>query len=309
MKLIAGRSNLKLCEEISHYVDCPLVSTTIKNFSDGELSVSIDENVRGEQCFVIQSLISNDSIMELFILLDTLKRASAGLITAVIPYYGYARQDRKPRSRTPISAKLIAELLQAAGAHRVITMDLHAGQIQGFFDVPVDDLYARKTFIEHIRSKHLENICVVSPDAGGAPRARSIAKHIDASLAIIDKRREKANMSEVIHIIGDVKDKNCIIVDDIADTCGTLANAAKTLKDNGAISVQAYITHGVLSGEAFQRINNSSLDELCITNTIDHSAQNYREVFEKINIICVADVFGEAIRRVNNNESVSSLFD
>lgn len=307
MKLIAGRSNLQLSKEIAKYLSVHLVDAQLKNFSDGEISVHIEENVRGEVCFVVQSLESNDSIMELLIIIDALKRASAGYIIAVTPYYGYARQDRKSKSRTPITAKLLADLIETAGANKVITMDLHAGQIQGFFDISVDDLYARKIFVEHIKQQHLTNTCVVSPDAGGAPRARSVAKHIDASLAIIDKRREKANMSEVLHIIGDVKDKHCIIVDDIADTCGTLANAASALRQNGAASVRAYITHGVLSGSAMTRIKESQLDELCITNTIDNSDDIISN--NKIIVLSVGNIFGEAIRRVYNQESVSSLFE
>lgn len=307
MKLIAGRSNLQLSKEIAKYLSVHLVDAQLKNFSDGEISVHIEENVRGEVCFVVQSLESNDSIMELLIIIDALKRASAGYIIAVTPYYGYARQDRKSKSRTPITAKLLADLIETAGANKVITMDLHAGQIQGFFDISVDDLYARKIFVEHIKQQHLTNTCVVSPDAGGAPRARSVAKHIDASLAIIDKRREKANMSEVLHIIGDVKDKHCIIVDDIADTCGTLVNAASALRQNGAASVRAYITHGVLSGSAMTRIKESQLDELCITNTIDNSDDIVSN--NKIIVLSVGNIFGEAIRRVYNQESVSSLFE
>lgn len=303
MKIISGCSNDELTKSIAHYLNEKPVDVKLEKFSDGEIACEILENVRGDDCFVIQPMISSDSILSLLIIADALKRASAGSNIAVIPYYGYARQDRKSKSRTPITAKLIADLLQISGYDRVITMDLHAGQIQGFFDIPVDDLFARKTFIEDIKNQNLDNLCIVSPDAGGAPRARSIAKPLNASLAIIDKRREVANKSEVMHVIGDVMDKNCIIVDDIADTCGTLTNAAQALENNGAKSVRAYITHGVLSGPAKERIATSCLEELVITDTIWHGHD-----MRKIRRVSVSEVFAEAIRRIYNNESVSNLF-
>jgi len=307
MKLISGKSNEELSKKISEYLDVKLVDMKLSKFSDGEISCEILENVRGNDCYVIQTFDSSDSIMSLFIIGDALKRASCGRITAVVPYYGYARQDRKSRSRTPITAKLLADLITASGYNRVITMDLHAGQIQGFFNLPVDDLFARKTFIEDIKKQDLEDICIVSPDAGGAPRARSIAKPFNASLAIIDKRREKANHSEVMHVIGDVTDKDCIIVDDIADTCGTLTNAASALKKSGAKSVRAYITHGVLSGPAAERILDSQIQELVVTDTIYYDRTSKINT-QKIRTVTVSEVFAEAIRRVHNNESVSNLF-
>ena len=307
MKIISGNSNIDLSTKISEYLDIKLTDASLGKFSDGEINFQILENVRGEDCYVVQTLSSCDSIMSLFIMGDALKRASAGRITAVVPYYGYARQDRKSRSRTPITAKLLADLIQTTGFDRVITMDLHAGQIQGFFNIPVDDLYAKKSFIKDIEKKNLENLCIVSPDAGGAPRARSIAKPLNASLAIIDKRREVANKSEVMHVIGDVEEKNCIIVDDIADTCGTLSNAASALKKNGAKKVSAYITHGVLSGPAVERILESQLDELVITDTI-HYDRTIKKDTNKIRVVSVYHVFAEAIRRVHNDESVSNLF-
>lgn len=302
MKLLSGKSNDDLAIAVAKYLDVKLVDINLTKFSDGEIACEVLENVRGDDCFIVQTLDSSDAIIALLILADALKRASAGRITAVIPYYGYARQDRKSKSRTPITAKLLANMIEVAGVDRVITMDLHAGQIQGFFDIPVDDLYARKTFVEDIRDQDLFDLCIVSPDAGGAPRARAIAKEFDASLAIIDKRREKANHSEVLHVIGNVIDKNCIIVDDIADTCGTLVNAAKALEDNGAKSVRAYITHGVLSGSARDRISGSTLEELVITDTI------LQRNSKKLRGVSVSKVFGEAIRRIYNNESVSNLF-
>jgi ribose-phosphate pyrophosphokinase len=305
MKILSGGSNDALATSIAEYLSDKLVDVNLTRFSDGEIACEVLENVRGEDCFVVQSMTHSVAIMALLIMADALKRASAGSITAVVPYYGYARQDRKSRSRTPITAKLIADLLQTAGFDRVITMDLHAGQIQGFFDVPVDDLFARKTFIRDIQNQNLEDICIVSPDAGGAPRARSIAKPLNAQMALIDKRREQANQSEVMHVVGEknVLDKNCIIVDDIADTCGTLVNAALALENAGAKSVRAYITHGVLSGSAKERIANSCLEELVITNTIYHPHE-----MKKIRRVSVSNVFAEAIRRVYNNESVSNLF-
>jgi ribose-phosphate pyrophosphokinase len=305
MKILSGLSNDPLAQKISDYLSVKPVSVNLTKFSDGEIACEVLENVRGEECFVVQPMTHSDSILALLIMADALKRASAGNITAVIPYYGYARQDRKSKSRTPITAKLIANLLQTSGFSRVITMDLHAGQIQGFFDIPVDDLYARKTFIKDIENQKLQDICIVSPDAGGAPRARSIAKPLNAQMALIDKRREKANQSEVMHVVGErnVEGKNCIIVDDIADTCGTLVNAALALKNAGAKTVRAYITHGVLSSNAKEKIGISCLEELVITDTINHYEST------KIRVVSVSDVFAEAIRRIYNNESVSNLFN
>jgi len=305
MRILDGKSNSDFCDKLCKYLDVKKVEMNLSKFSDGEIACEVLENVRGDDCFVVQPMTHSDAILSLMIMADALKRASAGRITAVIPYFGYARQDRKSKSRTPITAKLIADLLQTAGFDRVITMDLHAGQIQGFFDISVDDLFARKTFIEDIQNQNLEDICIVSPDVGGAARARSIAKPLNAYIALIDKRREQVNQSEVMNVVGEknVLDKNCIIVDDIADTCGTLVNAALALENAGAKSVRAYITHGVLSGSAKERIANSCLEELVITNTICHPHE-----MKKIRTVSVSEVFAEAIRRIYNNESVSNLF-
>jgi len=309
MKLISCNSNKALAEAISSYLDIPLTQASIKRFSDNEIFVEIMENVRGEDCFVIQSTSypANDHLMELLIAIDALKRGSARRITAVIPYFGYARQDRKTGSRTPISAKLVANLITAAGADRVLTMELHAGQIQGFFDIPVDNLIAGPVFVPHIEEQfNGQPLCIVSPDVGGVVRARSLAKRLGADLAIIDKRREKAGVSEVMHVIGEVDGKVCLMVDDIVDSGGTLCNAAKALKDHGANSVSAYITHGVLSDPAVERINKSELTELVITNSI--AQPDKVKTCDRIREVSIATLMGEAIRRIANDESVSKLF-
>jgi ribose-phosphate pyrophosphokinase len=309
MKLLAGNSNAQLARDIGIYLDHPLCKAQIQAFADNEIHVRIDENVRGEDVFVIQSTCNpvNDSLMELLICIDALKRSSAKRITAVMPYFGYARQDRKVGGRTPISAKLVANLIERAGADRVMTMDLHAGQIQGFFDIPVDNLTALPVLAADIREHHMAgNLTVVSPDVGGVVRARALAERIGADLAIVDKRRPKAGVSEVMNIIGDVKDRKCIIVDDMVDSGGTLANAAKAIMDKGAESILAYASHGVLSGKAHENMTNSVLTELVVTDSIPfkqgitHSA--------KIRQITVAPLIGEAIRRISNEESVSILF-
>ncbi len=310
MKLLSANSNLALAEDIAKYLGVPLMKTTVKTFSDKEIFVEIHENVRGEDVFLIQSTSypANDNIMELLVCLDALKRASAKRITAVIPYFGYARQDRKPGARTPISAKLVANIITSAGADRVLTLDLHAGQIQGFFDIPLDNLFASPVLVKDIKEKFdTSNVTVVSPDVGGVVRARSYAKKINADLAIIDKRREKAGISEVMNVIGDVKDKDCIIVDDIVDSGGTLCNAAAALIENGAKSVEAYITHGVLSGSACKRIKDSVLRTLAITDSIKITDEVKGE--SKIRIVTIAPLIAEAIKRISEETSVSSLFE
>lgn len=310
MKLIAGNSNPTISRGISEYLGVDLTDARIQRFSDEEVFVEINENMRGEDVFIIQSTSypANDHIMELLVTLDALKRASAKRVTAVIPYFGYARQDRKPAPRTPISSKLVADILTVAGADRVLTIDLHAEQIQGFFDIPVDNLRAAPVFSADILEKYNNsNLAVVSPDVGGVVRARALAKRIDATLAIIDKRREKAGVSEVMNIIGDIKGKDCIIVDDIVDSAGTLCNAAAALMNAGAASVSAYITHGVLSGKALERIENSSLKELVITDSIcpTEAAQKVKN----IRVLSVAPLIAEAVKRISEETSVSSLFD
>jgi ribose-phosphate pyrophosphokinase len=311
MKLITGNSNLPLAKGIADYLGLPLTDASVRRFADNEIFVEIHENVRGEDMFVIQSTShpANDNLMELLIMIDALRRASAKRITAVLPYFGYARQDRKPGPRTPISAKLVANLITEAGADRVLTVDLHAGQIQGFFDIPTDNLYAAPVMAADIMERHNEkSLTVVSPDVGGVVRARALSKRIaDAPLAIVDKRREKAGVSEVMNIIGDVKDRFCILIDDIADSAGTLCNAADALKAAGASDVVAYITHGVLSGEAVNRISNSSLRKMVITDSIiaSEAAQNC----EKIRYLPISPLLGEAIKRIADESSVSSLFD
>lgn len=309
MKLISGNSNLGLAEDISSYLDMPLTQTTIKRFSDKEIFVEIMENVRGEDAFFIQSTSfpANDHLMELLIAIDALKRGSARRITAVIPYFGYARQDRKTGGRTPISAKLVANLITAAGADRVLTLELHAGQIQGFFDIPLDNLSCAPVFVPYINENFKgENICIVSPDVGGVVRARQLAKRINADLAIIDKRREEAGVSEVMHVIGDVKDKACILVDDIVDSGGTLCNAAVALEAHGAKSVHAYVVHGVLSGAAVERVKNSPLKNLVITDSI--AATEEMKAAHNITQIPIASLIGEAIKRVSEERSISELF-
>ena len=310
MKLVTGNSNLKLAKNISDYVGLGLSNCDVKRFADKEIFVEMQENVRGEDVFVIQSTSfpANDNLMELLIIIDTLKRASAKRITAVIPYFGYARQDRKPGPRTPITSKLIANMIDKAGANRVLTMDLHAGQIQGFFDIPTDNLFAAPTLTTNIKNKIKDNIpIVVSPDVGGVVRARIIASRIGADLAIVDKRREKAGASEVMNIIGDVSGRSCFIIDDIVDSAGTLCNASDALLEQGAIDVYAYVTHGVLSGEAVERVNKSSLTKLIVTDTIEESDLVIKS--DKIEVISTSPLLGEAIKRISDEKSVSSLFD
>ncbi len=309
MKIMTGNSNRPLAEAISAFLNLPLTKARVRRFSDMEVFVEIDENVRGEDVFLIQSTSypTNDNLMELLVALDALKRGSARRITAVIPYYGYARQDRKSGPRTPISAKLVANLITSAGADKVLTLDLHAAQIQGFFDIPTDNLFAAPVFTKDIVERvNGEGLSIVSPDVGGVLRARAIAKRLDADLAIIDKRRERAGDSEVMHIIGDIKDQRCILVDDIVDSAGTLCNAAEALMNAGAKSVSAYVTHGVLSGGAVARVSASPLQELVMTDSIQATeavrvAQNTRQ-------ITIAPLLGEAMRRISEERSVSSLF-
>ena len=310
MKILSCNSNRPLAESISKNLNSQLVKAEVKRFSDMEVFVEVQENVRGEDMFVIQSTSypANDNLMELLVSLDALRRASARRITAVIPYYGYARQDRKSGPRTPISAKLVANLITKAGADRVLTMDLHAGQIQGFFDIPTDNLFAAPVFLKDIEERYNNKpVVIVSPDVGGVVRARAIARRINANLAIIDKRREKAGSSEVMNIIGDVTNHHCILVDDIIDSGGTLCNAAQALTDVGAISVDAYVTHGVLSGSAVTRISNSPLDTLVTTDSI--IATEAVKISSNIRQISIAPIIGEAIRRVHMEQSVSSLFE
>ncbi len=308
IKVFSGNSNPGLAEKICSYLDVPVGRALVKTFSDGEIAVEINESVRGLDTFVVQSTCPpvNNNLMELLILIDALKRASAERINAIIPYYGYARQDRKVAPRQPISAKLVANLITVAGADRVLTMDLHAGQIQGFFDIPVDNLYASPILLNYLRKKFKNDLVIVSPDAGGVERARAFAKRLDASLAIIDKRREMANVAQVMHIVGDVKGKISVILDDMVDTAGTLTRAAEALKGHGAAAIYACCTHPVLSGNAIERIIDSPIEELIVTDTIPISPQG--SSCKKIKVLSVAELFGEAIRRIHNNESVSSLF-
>ncbi|GGB04848.1 ribose-phosphate pyrophosphokinase [Brucella endophytica] len=310
MKLFAGNSNRVLAEAVAKYLDIPLGKASVRRFADQEIFVEIQENVRGEDVFVLQSTSypANDHLMELLIMIDALRRSSARRITAVMPYFGYARQDRKPTSRSPISAKLVANLITEAGANRVLTLDLHAGQIQGFFDIPTDNLYAVPVIARDIKTRYaLDNIMVVSPDVGGVVRARSLAKRLDAQLAIVDKRRERPGESEVMNVIGDVTGKDCLLFDDIVDSGGTLCNAAEALLAKGAKSVTAYITHGVLSGGAVARITSSKLKELVITDSIQPTAAILAA--PNIRVLSIADLIGEAISRTASEESVSSLFD
>ena len=310
MKILACNSNRPLAEAMSNYLDLPLTKASVRRFSDMEVFVEIHENVRGEDVFVIQSTSypANDHLMELLVSLDALKRSSARRVTTVIPYFGYARQDRKSASRTPISAKLVANILTAAGADRVLTLDLHSGQIQGFFDIPTDNLIAAPVLVKDIQDCHSrQDLVIVSPDVGGVVRARDIARRLDADLAIIDKRRERAGVSEVVNIIGDVIGRRCIIIDDIVDTAGTLCNAAVALIEAGALSVYAYVTHGVLSGGAVSRVVASPIETLVITDSIVateavRAARNIRQV-------TIAPLMGEAIRRISEERSVSSLFN
>jgi ribose-phosphate pyrophosphokinase len=310
MKILAGNSNRALAEAIAAYLGEPLTRCQVRRFADMEIFVQIEENVRGEDTFIIQSTSfpANDHLMELLIMTDALRRSSARRITAVLPYFGYARQDRRAMGRTPISAKLVANLITRAGADRVLTVDLHAGQIQGFFDIPTDNLFAAPVMVNDIKQNlDLDNVMVVSPDVGGVVRARALAKRIDAQLAIVDKRRERAGESEVMNIIGDVAGKTCILYDDIADSGGTLVNAAEALLAKGAREVHAYVTHGVLSGGAVARIASSQLKELVLTDSIMPTAAI--RVARNIRVISIAPLIGEAIQRTSKEESVSSLFD
>ena len=309
--LLTGNANPNLAKNIASHLNLPLCDVTVGQFSDGELNIQINENVRGSNAFIIQSTCAptNDNLMELVLMADALRRASAGYITAIIPYFGYARQDRRVRSaRVPISAKVAADMMASVGINHVITVDLHADQIQGFFDMPVDNVYATPVTFNDIRSKNLKDLVVVSPDVGGVVRARAIAKRLnDADLAIIDKRRPRANQVQVMNIIGDVKDRDCVIVDDIVDTAGTLCMAVKALKEQGARSVTAYATHPVLSGDAIDNIINSSLDEIVVTDTIPLSAA--AAACPKIRQLDMSKYFAEIIRRIEQNGSVSSMFD
>jgi ribose-phosphate pyrophosphokinase len=310
MKLICGNANRPLAKAIADYLDAPLSNVEIERFADDELFVRIDENMRGQDVFMIQSTSkpANDNLMELLICMDALTRASARRITAVIPYFGYARQDRKTGGRTPITAKLVANLIAGSGAHRVLTLDLHAGQIQGFFDIPTDNLFATPVFERDIRQSYdVKDLMIVSPDVGGVVRARALASRLGADLALVDKRRPRAGVREVMNIIGDVEGRRCIIFDDIIDSGGTLCNAAAAIKDHGAAEVSAYITHGVLSGKAIERIEASVLSELVVTDSIDVTAK--AAASSKVRALSVAPLLGEAIRRIANDESVSKLFD
>ncbi len=309
IKLLTGNSNRSLAEEISSILQEPLTDTTVTTFSDGEIMIQINENVRGADTFVIQSTCTpvNSNIMELLLIIDALKRASASRITAVIPYYGYGRQDRKVQPRVPISSKLVADLIETAGADRVLTMDLHAGQIQGFFDIPVDHLYAMPVLLDYIRANyHNGDLVIVSPDAGGVERARAFAKRLGCSLAIIDKRRERANVSQVMNVIGDVEGKATLVLDDMIDTAGTTVKAADVLMEKGALSVSAACTHAVLSGPALERINESPLKEVIVTNTIPLDSK--KEQCSKLIVLSIAKLFAESIKRIHEESSISSLF-
>jgi len=308
LKLLSGNSNQKLAEDVAAYLGIQVARSEVGTFSDGECNVEIGENVRGKDCFVLQSTSApaNTHLMELLTIIDALKRSSSRRITAVVPYYGYARQDRKVKPRVPITAKLVADLITTAGADRVLCMDLHAGQVQGFFNIPVDNLYATPLLLRAIESEVPGDIVMISPDAGGVERARAYAKLLGVNLAIIDKRREVANVAQVMNIIGNVENKTCVVVDDMVDTAGTLCEAARALLDSGANSVYAAITHPVLSGPALKRISESVIEKLIVTDTIplrpeasDHG---------KLHVVSVAQMMGEAIRRINNEESVSGLF-
>jgi ribose-phosphate pyrophosphokinase len=305
-KVFSGTANEEFSKAVAKYLSMPLSEATIKRFSDGEISIQISESVRGRDVFIIQSTCApaNANLMELLIMTDALKRSSANSITAIMPYFGYARQDRKAAPRVPISAKLVANLLETAGVDRVVTLDLHAGQIQGFFDIPVDNLYGQIVFKDYVKRKNLKNPIIASPDIGGVARARSFAKDLGLDLVIVDKRRERANVAEVMNIIGDVKGKDVILIDDMIDTAGTIVKAAKALKERGATSVMAFCSHPVLSGPAHDRILEGELDELVVTDTIPLSKEN-----DKITVLSVAHLFGEVIRRIYHNESVNGLFN
>ena len=309
MKVLSGTSNIKLSKDIAKQLKLKLVNSNIKRFADGEIYAEINENIRGNSIFLVQSTANpaNDNLMELLICIDALRRSSAKSITAVIPYFGYARQDRKVVPRTAISAKLVSNLITNAGAHRVLSVDLHAGQIQGFFDIPVDNLFSTPIFARHIkRNIRMDNLICVAPDVGGVERTRALSRRINVGMAIIDKRRPTAGKSEVMNIIGNVKDKVCVIVDDIIDSGGTIVNAAKALKDKGAKDVHVYITHAVLSGNAVEKIKKSQIKKLIITDTIDNSKKI--KISKKIEVISIAQMMAEAIKRISNSTSVSSLF-
>ncbi|WP_185268583.1 ribose-phosphate pyrophosphokinase [Halopseudomonas xiamenensis] len=309
MMVFTGNANPDLARRVVRQLHIPLGDALVSRFSDGEVSVELNENVRGKDVFVIQPTCAptNDNLMELIVMTDALRRSSASRITAVIPYFGYARQDRRPRSaRVPISAKVVADMLDVVGVDRVLTVDLHADQIQGFFDIPVDNIYGSPVLIDDIQDQRLDNLLIVSPDIGGVVRARAVAKSLGVDLAIIDKRRPKANQSEVMHIIGEVENRNCILVDDMVDTAGTLCAAAKALKDFGATRVSAYCTHPILSGKAIDNINASVLDELVVTNTIPLSPA--ADHCERIRQLDMAPIIAEAMRRISNEESISAMF-
>ena len=308
MKVLAGTSNLKLCKNIARQLRLKLVNSNIRRFADGEVYVEINENIRGNSIFVVQSTSNpaNDNLMELLICIDALRRSSAKNITAVIPYFGYARQDRKVVPRTAISAKLVSNLITNSGANRILSVDLHAGQIQGFFDIPVDNLFTTPIFARHIKKSKLNNIICVAPDVGGVERTRALSRRINSNIAIIDKRRPAPGKSEVMNIVGSVKNKNCVIVDDIIDSGGTIVNAVKALKDKGAKDVYVYITHAVLSGEAVNKIEKSQIKKLITTDTIDNSKKIAKS--KKIEIISLAPMISEAMKRIANSTSVSSLF-
>lgn len=309
LMVFTGNANPKLAADVVRRLGRSLGSATVGRFSDGEVNVELLENVRGKDVFVLQPTCvpTNDNIMELMIMVDALKRASAGRITAAIPYFGYARQDRRPRSaRVPITAKVVANMLQAVGVQRVLTVDLHADQIQGFFDIPVDNIYAAPVLLDDLEQQKIGDLLVVSPDVGGVVRARAFAKRLECDLAIIDKRRPKANVSEVMNIIGEVDGRTCVIMDDIVDTAGTLVKAAQALKENGAKRVMAYCTHAVLSGPAISRINESDLDELVVTDTIPLSDE--ARACKRIRTVSIAELLADTILRISNEESVSSLF-
>ncbi len=310
MKLLTGNSNINLSKKISKYLKTRLVNSSIKKFSDGEIYIEINENIRGNSIFIIQSVSSpaNDNLMELLLCIDALKRSSAKNITAVIPYFGYARQDRKVVPRTSISAKLVSNLITKAGADRVVTVDLHSGQIQGFFDIPVDNLFATPIFARHIRKKiKSNNLICVAPDVGGTARARALGKMLNVGLAIVDKRRPSPGKSEVMNVIGNVRNKTCIIVDDIIDSGGTIVNAAKVLKEKGARDVHVYVSHGVLSGNAVEKISKSKVKNLVVTDTIDNSHKV--KTVKNIEILSISHLVGEAIKRISNSTSVSDLFN
>ena len=306
-KVFTGNSHTALAEEIASLMGKPLGKSTVSKFSDGEVSVSIWESVRGVDVYIVQSTCDpvNDNMMELLIMIDAMKRASAGRITAVIPYYGYARQDRKAKARDPITAKLVANMIQEAGADRVLTMDLHASQIQGYFDIPVDHLLGMPIIKDYFAEQNIENMVIVSPDHGSVPRARKLAEPLNCPIAIVDKRRPEPNKSEIMNIIGEVEGKNCIIIDDMIDTAGTITNAANAIKDMGALSVRAAATHAVLSGPAIERIRESAIEELVLLNTMPIPEE---KMIDKIKILSVGPLFAEAMNRIHTNESMSKLF-